>query len=71
MTTYAEPNCFKRRCIHFKGIVDGKYTCEAFPKDIPDDITFGPSLHIIKRHGDHGIQYEKDEQPVRRLPIEQ
>lgn len=60
MTTYAQPECFRRKCKHFVGITKGQYVCTAFPNRIPDDIAFGPSLHIVKRRGDGGITFEKD-----------
>jgi hypothetical protein len=41
------PECFKRRCIHYTGVIqpDGteqteKPACKAFPNGIPDKIAF-------------------------------
>lgn len=60
MTTYAQPECFRRKCKHFIGIKDGEFVCKAFSEKIPDDIAYGPSLHILKRKGDNGITFKKD-----------
>lgn len=57
MTTPREPRCSERKCKWLIGFFEGKYVCEAFPKGIPQDIAFGPSLHIVKRRGDRGITY--------------
>jgi hypothetical protein len=59
-----EPNCFKRKCRHFMGIVsDGKGgderpVCRAFPHCIPYEIAYGPNLHTRPYPGDHGIQFQ-------------
>jgi len=43
----AEPNCSKRRCKHYSGIInDGDETterpaCKIYPDGIPDDIAYG------------------------------
>ena len=64
-----EPKCFTRDCKYFKGIKEiggegekfERPVCDAFPKGIPKDITFGQNLHLKPVLGDHGIQFEKSE----------
>ena len=48
----AEPECSKRNCVHFLGILQSDETednevpyCKAFPKGIPDDISYGSNRH--------------------------
>lgn len=63
----AEPNCFKRRCVHFLGILrtnendeTGEWPfCEAYPDGIPEDIAYGNNKHLEPLEGDHGIQFEQ------------
>jgi hypothetical protein len=65
-----QPNCSKRRCVHFIGPVafgeeevEDEFTrmvCEAFPEGIPDDIAYGKNKHIKSYKGDNGIRYERD-----------
>ena len=64
----AEPNCSKRKCIHFLGVAqpDGtemteRVICKAFPKGIPEEIAYGGNLHVKPYPGDKGIQFEKGE----------
>lgn len=47
-----EPNCFKRKCIYFKGVSqpDGtelteRVVCLAFPQGIPNEIAYGDNKH--------------------------
>ena len=47
-----EPNCYKRHCKHFIGVLqpDGTEateinTCEAFPEGIPNVIAYGENDH--------------------------
>ena len=61
-----EPNCFKRQCIHFLGVVsDGEEelnerpVCAAFPDGIPHDIAYGDVQHTEPFPGDHGILFEE------------
>ena len=55
-----EPNCHKRKCKHFLGILTGKEEseerpiCQAFPDGIPVSIAYGPYLHLIKVEGQEG-----------------
>lgn len=62
-----EPECHKRRCIHFQGVrwlgeeEDSEVSyCTAFPSGIPEDIVTGKNLHLKPVKGDNGILYEKD-----------
>jgi hypothetical protein len=61
------PQCHKRRCKHFIGAkndgteITERVVCKAFPDKIPDDIAYGSNLHLTPVKGDHGIQYEKEE----------
>ena len=63
MTTPVIPNCANRGCKHFIGW-KGRYgkaynlICKAFPKGIPEEIAYGPNLHLKPYPGDHGIQFE-------------
>jgi len=56
-----KPNCFKRKCKHYLGVVlpdsDGspiRYFCKAYPNKIPDEIAFGNDLHLTKRKDQEG-----------------
>jgi len=49
----AEPNCYKRKCKHYIGVIQPDGTeltetnsCKAFPKGIPDEIAYGNNLHL-------------------------
>lgn len=62
-----EPDCYKRHCKHYKGIIqfDGtemteKNYCEAFPEGIPNEIAYGNNSHVkpIKDQGNE-IVFEK------------
>jgi len=44
----AEPNCFKKRCEHYLGVIQPDGTeltevcnCKVYPDGIPDDIAYG------------------------------
>lgn len=62
-----EPQCSKRKCKHFQGIIqpDGtemseRPACEAYPNGIPDMIAFGEDLHLtIRSDQDNEITYER------------
>jgi len=48
----AEPNCYKRKCVHFWGVyqpegseVAETVNCAAFPDGIPIDIAYGDDKH--------------------------
>lgn len=66
------PQCFLRKCKHFwKGKPTFKQDeaaecdivwCSAFPGGIPDEIAWEDNLHTEPYPGDHGIQYEKEEE---------
>ena len=43
-------------CVHFNR--DKWGTCKAYPKGIPNEITFGLVEHTIPYKGDHGKQFE-------------
>lgn len=63
----AEPRCFERDCVHFKGVKRSvesdesteKVVCKAYPEGIPTSIAYGLDLHLTTRPGDNGIVYEK------------
>jgi hypothetical protein len=49
----APPNCYLRKCVHYLGVVqpDGtelteRPNCRAFPQGIPEEIAYGPNLHL-------------------------
>jgi hypothetical protein len=71
----AEPNCAKRRCLHFLGVQSDEGMgeeqehpyCVAFPEGIPVEICYGPNLHLTPVEGDNGLQYEPD--PEATLPV--
>lgn len=44
-------------CKHF--VDDKKFTCEAFPKGIPDTVVFGEFIHTKPFKEDNGIQFEQ------------
>lgn len=57
----AEPNCFKRGCVHFLGHdrPDGTdeslvHVCWAYPDGIPEEISFGDDLHLEVKDGQVG-----------------
>ena len=59
-----EPNCSKRNCKHFLGVVqpDGteaseRPNCKAFPRGIPDEIAYGNNKHDKSYPGDNGIRF--------------
>jgi len=64
----AEPNCFKRKCKYFLGVIqpDGSElsevnNCEAFPSGIPDEIAYGENKHNKPLEGQHNqIVFEKE-----------
>ncbi|MFA5526515.1 MAG: hypothetical protein WC992_06805 [Acholeplasmataceae bacterium] len=46
------PHCFKRKCRHYRGILQPDGTeatevpyCDAFPEGIPNEIAYGDNLH--------------------------
>jgi len=58
-----EPNCFKRKCLHFVGVVDTetpkeRCVCKAFPDGIPIEIAYGKNKHLKPYRGDNDIQYK-------------
>lgn len=71
MTTLLRPNCHKRGCRHYRGVIDigtpsspnPIHVCAAFPDPpgIPNAIAYGRNKHIRPYPGDHGIQYEPKE----------
>jgi len=53
-----EPNCYKRQCIHFVGVIQKNEeerteqpNCLAFPTGIPHEIAYGSNQHLIKYKG--------------------
>ena len=61
----AEPNCSKRRCVHYQGVRGDEPTqvtvCAAFPLGIPHDIAYGDNDHTKPYPDDHGIQFEEEQ----------
>jgi len=63
-----QPNCFKRKCVHYIGVVqpDGTenielHVCSAFPKGIPDKIAYGSNLHLRPLpNQDNDIVFQKN-----------
>lgn len=64
-----EPRCSQRRCKHLTGVFQptgeeqgGELpACAAFPEGIPDDIAYGPNLHLVPVEGQQNeIVYERD-----------
>lgn len=61
-----EPECSKRGCRHFDGVLwldqeqekSEVVICSAFPKGIPEEIAYGRNLHIEPFPGDQGIRFE-------------
>jgi len=51
------PQCLG--CKHFHN--DKEFTCEAFPKGIPEKIIINEIDHRISYTGDHGIRFELKE----------
>lgn len=64
-----EPNCSKRNCKHYQGIIqlDGTELtevnyCSAFPQGIPDEIAYGLNKHAVLCCGqENEIVYEKEQ----------
>jgi len=64
----AEPNCFKKKCKYFLGVIqpDGSElsevnNCEAFPSGIPNEIAYGKNKHNKPLEGQHNqIVFEKE-----------
>lgn len=63
----AEPKCFKRHCMYYKGVAQPDGTemtevnvCEAFPQGIPDDIAYGPNRHLrVQPNQGNNIVFKK------------
>ena len=60
-----EPNCHKRRCVHFRGAesdgdeITDRVFCAAFPEEIPNEIAYGDNLHLTPFPEDRGIRFER------------
>lgn len=61
-----EPRCTERNCKHYLGVSGGsdekdqRPICEAYKKAIPDDISYGRSLHLVVRADqDNEIIFER------------
>jgi len=63
-----EPNCNKRACKYYIGIIQSDGTeltetnsCEAFPDGIPDEISYGGNKHLEPLEDQkNDIVYEKE-----------
>jgi hypothetical protein len=63
-----EPNCWKRKCKHYLGIIqpDGtelteRNACKAFPDGIPYEIAYGDNKHEIMIEGqERDYVFERD-----------
>jgi len=64
-----QPECHKRKCVHFLGckdLVEGEEIteiaiCKAFPNGIPDDIAYGENKHSKVVKGQVGnYVYERE-----------
>lgn len=66
----AEPECFKRQCVYFRGVTwlgrqesSEVNFCNAFSADvggIPEDIAYGDNLHLRPKKGQgNDITFEK------------
>lgn len=61
------PNCYKRRCIHYIGILQPNNDesielpyCKAFPEGIPDSIAYGSNDHLtIRKDQVNEVVFEK------------
>ena len=54
-------------CRHFRR--DGGLACNAFPNGIPDEILVQRNPHTTPFPGDHGIQFELDEERNKLVPL--
>lgn len=61
-----EPECFKRKCLHYLGVKQDneeesteRNICDAFPDGIPDEIAYGDNKHLKPLEGQgNQIVYE-------------
>ncbi len=68
LSVLAEPECYKRKCVHFGGVLQPDGTemsevviCAAFPKGIPAEITQGKDKHSKPHPRQQGlIVYEQE-----------
>ncbi|GAG13364.1 unnamed protein product [marine sediment metagenome] len=65
----AQPQCSKRKCIHYSGIkefikddpLSQNHYCDAFPKGIPKEISYGDDLHLTPLEGQKNkVVFEKE-----------
>jgi hypothetical protein len=64
----ATPNCFKRKCKHYLGVIQPDGTevaetnaCSAFPAGIPKIISYGKDKHLKVLSGqENTIVFEKE-----------
>ena len=52
-----------RDCIHF----NEDWSCEAFPKGIPDEISDGAFDHTKEYKGDNGIRFKSHEDALKEI----
>ncbi|KKM63590.1 hypothetical protein LCGC14_1509970 [marine sediment metagenome] len=63
-----EPNCFKRKCKHYLGVIQPDGTeqtetnnCSAFLKGIPNEIAYGDNKHLKPLpNQENDIVFEKE-----------
>ena len=63
----AEPNCYKRSCKHYLGVIQPDGTelsetnyCKAYPDGIPSAIAYGKDKHLkVRDDQDNDIVFEK------------
>ncbi|MCP4264929.1 MAG: hypothetical protein GY777_05025 [Candidatus Brocadiaceae bacterium] len=71
MISIKDPNCHKRKCVHYmwmKGFVEeeevfARHICTAFPDGIPDIISYGDEKHLkpLKNQGNNIVYKEAEE----------
>jgi len=68
----SEPNCYKRKCKHFLGVIQPDGTemtetvnCKAYPNGIPPEIAYGNDKHLtIRADQNNNYVFEKENRVV-------